>query len=65
MKKINLSLFGLLLASTFVFVACNQETSTEEVVVEEEAVIEEGVSGSFIVDQENSSFTWLGKKVAG
>lgn len=65
MKKINLSLFGLLLASAFVFVACNQETSTEEVVVEEEAVIEEGVSGSFIADQENSSFTWLGKKVTG
>ena len=66
MKKINLSLFIAILASAFIFSACNQEAPAEEEgVVEEEVVVEEGVSGQYTLDAETSNLSWLGKKVTG
>lgn len=64
MKKINLSLMVLLLVSAFSFKACKQDTSVEEETIVEE-IVEEKLSGSFIADEANSSFTWLGRKVTG
>lgn len=64
MKKISLSLAVLTLFAAFVMSSCKQDAPVveEEVVVEE---VEEGVSGSFTIDGENSAFGWLGKKVTG
>lgn len=65
MKKINLSLLIAIIASAFIFTACKQDAPAEEEIVVEEEVVEEGLSGYFVLDQESSSFSWLGKKVTG
>lgn len=63
MKKIKLGLAALTLFAAFTFSACNNQDAP--VVEEEVEVVEEGVSGEFVIDAEASKISWLGKKVTG
>ncbi len=63
MKTFKLSLAALTLIAAVTFSSCNQETP----VVEEEVavVVEEGLTGDYIVSAEVSKLAWLGTKITG
>ncbi|MBL6876479.1 MAG: YceI family protein [Chitinophagales bacterium] len=65
MKKINLSLVAITVFALVTLCACKQDTSIEEVSVEENLSMEEPITGGFYLDKEKSMLNWKAKKVTG
>lgn len=65
MKKNNLSLILITVFALVILAACKQDTSTEEVSVEENLAMDEPITGGFYLDKENSMLNWKAKKVTG
>ena len=65
MRKNNLSLILITVFALVILTACKQDTSIEEVSVEENLAMEEPITGGFYLDKEKSLLNWKAKKVTG
>ena len=58
MKNFKLRLISITIVALVILAACKQDTSIEEVSVEENVAMEEPITGGFYLDKENSILNW-------